>query len=74
MEVDGTHRKVNGGLFLTPPFKAGVDIVKTTGYNLGYISLSPTNKILIANDSIAVENNEVEKANPQFALDLNQAL
>jgi glyoxylase-like metal-dependent hydrolase (beta-lactamase superfamily II) len=59
---------------LTPPFKEGVDIVNTTGHNLGYISLSPTDKILIANDAVVVENNELEIANPQFALDLNQAI
>ena len=32
------------------------------------------NKILIFNDAVVVENDELEIANPQFALDLTQAI
>jgi glyoxylase-like metal-dependent hydrolase (beta-lactamase superfamily II) len=56
-------------------FKSGVDIVNTPGHTPGHISIYfPKNKILIANDAVVVENNELEIANPQFALDLNQAI
>jgi glyoxylase-like metal-dependent hydrolase (beta-lactamase superfamily II) len=55
--------------------KTGIDIVNTPGHTPGHISIYlPKNKILIANDAVVVENDELEIANPQFALDLNQAI
>ena len=49
--------------------------MNTPGHTPGHISIYfPKNKILIANDAVVVENDELEIANPQFALDLSQAI
>lgn len=57
------------------PFTNKIKIINTPGHTPGHISLYfPEQKILIANDAIVVENGELEIANPQFALDIEQAV
>jgi glyoxylase-like metal-dependent hydrolase (beta-lactamase superfamily II) len=56
-------------------FQKGIRIVNTPGHTPGHISIyDPAKKILIANDAVVVDHGELEIANPQFALDLKQAV
>lgn len=56
-------------------FLPGVFSVSTSGHMPGHISLYlPDERILIAADAIVIENGEIEIANPQFTLDLKQAV
>ena len=66
---------VDGALAFDTSFKEGVHIINTPGHTPGHISVYfPQNKILIANDAVVVENEELELANPEFALDLSLAI
>ena len=52
-----------------------INIVHTPGHTPGHISLYiPAVKTLIANDALVIENGELEIANPQYTLDINQAI
>ncbi len=52
-----------------------IQVVPTPGHTPGHISLYiPSQKILIAADAIVVENNKLNIANPQYCLDLEQAV
>lgn len=56
-------------------FSDKMRIINTPGHTPGHISIYfPEEKTLIANDAIIVENGELEIANPQFALDLDEAV
>lgn len=69
VEVDATFSE--GDL----PFLDGVEIIHTPGHMPGHISLYlKHDKILISADALVYENSELEIANPQFCMDLPQAL
>lgn len=53
----------------------GIEVIHTPGHMPGHISLYiPQNKTLIAADALVIENGRLEIANPQFTLDLDEAL
>lgn len=57
------------------PFLVGVEIIHTPGHMPGHISLYlKHDKILISADALVYENGELEIANPQYCLDLPQAV
>lgn len=50
-------------------------VIPTPGHTKGHVSFYiPSKKTLIANDALVIENGELEIANPQFTLDMKQAL
>ena len=52
-----------------------IQIIPTPGHTPGHISLYlPQSKTLLAADAVVVEQGELELANPNFTLDLEQAL
>ena len=52
-----------------------IEVIHTPGHTSGHISLYiPSQKTLIANDALVIENGEFNIANPQFCLDLNNAI
>ena len=54
---------------------SGIEVIHTPGHMPGHISLYiPQNKTLIAADAIVTENGRLEIANPQFTLDLDEAV
>lgn len=56
-------------------YDENINIVHTPGHTPGHISLYiPAIKTLIANDALVIENGELEIANPQYTLDINQAI
>lgn len=56
-------------------FSGEVEILSTPGHMPGHISLwLPAEKILVASDALVVEEGKFGIANPQFTLDLPQAL
>ncbi|WP_190277508.1 MBL fold metallo-hydrolase [Adhaeribacter rhizoryzae] len=56
-------------------FSENIKIINTPGHTLGHISIYlPHNKILIANDAVVLEQGELAIANPQFTLNLEQAV
>jgi glyoxylase-like metal-dependent hydrolase (beta-lactamase superfamily II) len=58
-----------------PSFLPGVQIIYTPGHMPGHFSLYvKANKTLIAADAVVVENGHLEIANPQFTLNLQQAV
>jgi glyoxylase-like metal-dependent hydrolase (beta-lactamase superfamily II) len=53
----------------------GLEIIPTPGHTPGHISLYvPASKTLIAGDALVIEGEQLNLANPQFALDLPQAV
>jgi len=57
------------------PWCGGIEIVHTPGHMPGHISLYlPASKTLIAADAVVIENGKLEIANPQFTLDLDEAV
>lgn len=57
------------------PFMAGVRVVATPGHTPGHISLYlPELKTLVAADALACQDGVLDLANPQFTLDMPQAL
>lgn len=62
---------VNDGEYILP----GLKIVATPGHTPGHVSLfDEFNKIFIAGDALALENNKLMIANPEFALDLETCI
>jgi glyoxylase-like metal-dependent hydrolase (beta-lactamase superfamily II) len=54
---------------------AGVHIIDTPGHTPGHISLYlPASQTLIAADALVYENGDLDIANPQYTLDLEQAV
>ncbi|MDF2659790.1 MAG: fold metallo-hydrolase [Paenibacillus sp.] len=69
-EVDQT---VSGGDTL--PWCGGIEIVHTPGHMPGHISLYlPAIKTLIAADAVVIEDAKLAIANPQYTLDLEEAV
>lgn len=57
------------------PWCGGIDIVHTPGHMPGHISLYlPASKTLIAGDVVVIEQGKLNIANPQFTLDLDEAV
>ncbi|WP_134687278.1 MBL fold metallo-hydrolase [Brevibacillus migulae] len=57
------------------PWCGGIEIVHTPGHMPGHISLYlPASKTLIAADAVVIEQGKLEIANPQYALDLEEAI
>jgi len=53
----------------------GVEVVATPGHTPGHISLYlPSAKLLVAADAIVYENGQFDIANPQYTLDMAQAI
>ncbi len=53
----------------------GLQVIDTPGHTQGHISLwDVANGVLIANDALVVEEGQLNIANPQFTLDLPQAV
>ncbi len=56
-------------------YDENINIVHTPGHTPGHISLYiPAMTSLIANDALVIENGELEIANPQYTLDIDQAI
>lgn len=56
------------------PWCGGTEIISTPGHMPGHISLYlKETKTLIAGDAVAVENNQIEIANPNYILDMKEA-
>lgn len=54
---------------------AGIQVIDTPGHMPGHISLYiEGSKTLIAADAVVIDNNELDLANPQFTLDLSEAI
>ncbi|MBU7318280.1 MBL fold metallo-hydrolase [Paenibacillus oleatilyticus] len=57
------------------PWCGGIEIVHTPGHMPGHISLYlPESRTLIAGDAVVIEQGKLDIANPQFTLDLEEAV
>lgn len=57
------------------PWCGGIEIVHTPGHMPGHISLYlPASKTLIAGDAVVIDNGQLEIANPQFTMDMDEAV
>lgn len=57
------------------PLLPGVEIIHTSGHMPGHISLYiPSLQTLIASDAVVIENGKLNIANPQFTLNLQEAV
>lgn len=57
------------------PWCGGIEIIHTPGHMPGHISLYlPASKTLIAGDAVVIEQGKLDIANPQFAMDLDEAI
>lgn len=57
------------------PWCGGIEIVHTPGHMPGHISLYlPASKSLIAADAVVIEGGKLDIANPQYTLDLDEAV
>lgn len=57
------------------PWCGGIEIIHTPGHMPGHISLYlPSSKTIIAADAVVIENGVLDIANPQFTLDMDQAI
>ncbi len=57
------------------PWCGGINVIHTPGHTPGHISLYiPTSRTLIAGDAIVIENGKLNIANPQFCLNLKEAI
>jgi len=57
------------------PWCGGIEIVHTPGHMPGHISVYlPSSKTLIAADAVVIEQGQLNIANPQFTLDLEEAV
>lgn len=66
-------RLVHSGEFLT--WCGGTQVIHTPGHTPGHISLYlPLSKTLIAADALVVENGRLNIANPEYCLDLDEAI
>ncbi|GIP37891.1 MBL fold hydrolase [Paenibacillus sp. J31TS4] len=66
-------RTVSDGEVL--PWCGGIEIVHTPGHMPGHISLYlPSSKTLLAADAVVIEEGRLNLANPQYTLDLKEAI
>lgn len=66
---------VDKGLVDMECFERDLIVIHTPGHTKGHISLFyPKTKILIAGDSLVIENGEFNIANPSFTLDMKSAI
>ncbi|MED4781364.1 MBL fold metallo-hydrolase [Brevibacillus choshinensis] len=73
LEPAPVDQKVTHGEKL--PWCGGIEIVHTPGHMTGHISLYlPTTKTLIAGDAVVMEDGKLAIANPQFTLDMKEAI
>lgn len=73
IETAEVDRTVSGGDTL--PWCGGIKIVHTPGHMPGHISLYlPAGKTLIAADAVVIEDAKLAVANPQYTLDLEEAV
>ncbi|MEK4439158.1 MBL fold metallo-hydrolase [Paenibacillus sp. FSL K6-2862] len=57
------------------PWCGGIEVIHTPGHMPGHISLYiSASKTLIAADAVVIENSELAIANPQYTLDLEEAV
>lgn len=57
------------------PWCGGIEIIHTPGHMPGHISLYlPASRTLIAADAVVIEQGQLNIANPQFTLDLQEAV
>ncbi|CAM4446631.1 MBL fold metallo-hydrolase [Paenibacillus tarimensis] len=57
------------------PWCGGIEVVHTPGHMAGHISLYlPLHKTMIAGDAVVIEEGELNIANPQYTLDLAEAV
>ncbi|MGG1658113.1 MBL fold metallo-hydrolase [Brevibacillus sp. NRS-1366] len=57
------------------PWCGGIEIIHTPGHMPGHISLYlPTSKTLISADAVVIEQGRLEIANPQYTMDLEEAI
>ncbi|UHA73233.1 MBL fold metallo-hydrolase [Paenibacillus sp. 481] len=57
------------------PWCGGIEIVHTPGHMPGHMSLYlPASNTLIAGDAVVIEQGQLNIANPQFTLDLDEAI
>jgi glyoxylase-like metal-dependent hydrolase (beta-lactamase superfamily II) len=68
MEVDGTLKDKDH-------IEQDLVVISTPGHTKGHISLYiPNEATVIANDAVVIEGDELNLANPQFTLDIKQAI
>lgn len=66
---------VDHQLMADTPWMEGIEVIHTPGHTPGHISLYfPVLKTLVAGDAVVIENGQLNIANPQFTLDLPQAV
>ncbi|GAB3752408.1 MBL fold metallo-hydrolase [Spirosoma pomorum] len=52
-----------------------IQVISTPGHTKGHISFYvPAQRVLIANDAVVLDDDQLDLANPQFTLDLKQAI
>src|SRR5690606_16235176 len=57
------------------PWCGGIEVIHTPGHTPGHLSLYlPSRKTLMASDAVVIENGKLNIANPQYCLDLNEAI
>ncbi|MNI19018.1 putative metallo-hydrolase YflN [compost metagenome] len=73
IEPAAVDRTVSNGERL--PWCDGIEIIHTPGHMPGHISLYlPASKTLIAGDAVVIEEGNLAIANPQYTLDLDEAI
>ncbi|MBT2290350.1 MBL fold metallo-hydrolase [Paenibacillus albidus] len=73
IEPVGVDQTVSGGEWL--PWCGGIRVIHTPGHMPGHISLYlPATQTLIAADALVIEEGELAIANPQYTLDLDEAI
>lgn len=73
IEPVDVDRTVSSGEIL--PWCGGIKIIHTPGHMPGHISLYlPASKILIAADAVVIEEGKLAIANPQYTLDMDEAV
>lgn len=73
IETTKVDRAVSDGERL--PWCGGIEIIHTPGHMPGHISLYlPASKTLIAADAVVIEDGKLAIANPQYTLDLDEAI
>lgn len=73
LEPVNVDRTVHNGEVL--PYCGGIEVVHTPGHMEGHISLYlPADRTMIAGDAVVVEEGQLQIANPQYTLDLEEAV
>lgn len=73
IEPAAVDRTVTHGVSL--PWCGGIEVIHTPGHMPGHISLYiPASKTLIAGDAVVIEEGTLAIANPQYTLDLDEAV